>query len=347
MRVALVGTGYFSQFHLQGWQHVVGANVTAVCDRDGARASDTAAKYHIDRVIADVETLIALDDIDLFDVIVPPAAQSEVLNRLLPLGKAVICQKPFGRDHAEALGFVKAAETHNTALIVHENFRFMPWFREAKRMVESGALGTLHNISFRLRPGDGQGPNAYLDRQPYFQSMPRLLVVETAIHLIDTFRMICGEVTSVYAQLRRLNPVIAGEDAGIIVFEFANGAAGVFDGNRLNDHVASSTRTTMGEMWVEGSAGVLRLDGEARLWFKPHHEPEHEHPYQRHLDKGFGGGACGALQQHVVDALRDGQPLENTAADYLTNLRIQEAIYRSNVTHQRIGLDQFDPLIAS
>ena len=340
----MVGTGFFSQFHLRGWEHVVGANVTVVCDRNSARANDAAAKHRINTVIADVTELIARDDIDLFDVIVPPAAQSEILHHLLPLGKPVICQKPFGRDYAEALAFTKAAQTHNTPLIVHENFRFMPWFREAKLLVESGALGTLHNISFRLRPGDGQGPNAYLDRQPYFQTMPRLLVVETAIHLIDTFRMICGEVSSVYAQLRQLNPVIAGEDTGIIVFEFANGAAGVFDGNRLNDHVASNPRTTMGEMWLEGSAGVLRLDGEARLWFKPHHEPEQEHPYQRHLDKGFGGGACGALQQHVVDALKSGQPPENTAADYLTNLRIQEAIYRSNVTHQRIVLDQFDPL---
>ncbi len=347
MRVAVVGAGYFSQFHLQGWQHVVGAKVTVVCDRDHERASQMAVTNHIDTVLEDVDTLIARGGIDLFDVIVPPAAQADVLHRLLPLGMPVICQKPFGRDYAEALSFVQAAEKHNTPLIVHENFRFMPWYREAKRLVESGALGTLHSISFRLRPGDGQGPSAYLDRQPYFQSMPRLLVVETAIHWIDTFRMICGEVNSVYAQLRRLNPVIAGEDAGIIVFDFINGTAGVFDGNRLNDHAASNPRTTMGEMWVEGSAGVLRLDGEARLWFKPHQQPEHEHLYERQLDKGFGGGACGALQQHVVDALQGGHTSENTAAAYLTNLQIQEAIYRSNVTGQRIALDQFDPLAAS
>ena len=49
-------------------------------------------------------------------------------------------------------------------------------------------------VAFRLRPGDGQGPRAYLDRQPYFQTMPRLLVVETAIHWIDTFRFLMGEV---------------------------------------------------------------------------------------------------------------------------------------------------------
>ena len=35
----------------------------------------------------------------------------------------------------------------------------------------------------------------------------------------------------------------------------------------------------MGEMWLEGAAGVLRLDGEARLWWKPHHGDEREHIY--------------------------------------------------------------------
>ena len=99
-------------------------------------------------------------------------------------------------------------------MIVHENFRFSPWYREAKRLLDSGSLGTPHAISFRLRPGDGQGVDAYLSRQPYFQKMPRFLVFETAIHFIDTFRYLMGEVEAITARLRRINPVILGEDAG-------------------------------------------------------------------------------------------------------------------------------------
>ena len=43
--------------------------------------------------------------------------------------------------------------------------------------------------------------------------------------------------------------------------QLASGATGLFDGNRLNDHVAANPRRTMGEGWLEGSGGVLRLDG--------------------------------------------------------------------------------------
>ena len=50
-------------------------------------------------------------------------------------------------------------------LAVHENFRWQPWYREAKRLSTSGALGTPHSVAFRLRPGDGQGPRR-LPRPP-------------------------------------------------------------------------------------------------------------------------------------------------------------------------------------
>jgi hypothetical protein len=94
----------------------------------------------------------------------------------------------------------------------------------------------------------------------------------------------------------------------------------------------------MGEMWLEGSAGVLRLDGDARLWWKPHHGPERPHDYARGDDAQFGGGCVQALQRHVVAHLTRGAALENRGREYLVNLRVQEAAYRSHETGRRILL---------
>lgn len=180
-----------------------------------------------------------------------------------------------------------------------------------------------------MRPGDGQGPRAYLDRQPYFQDMPRFLIHETGIHLVDTFRSLMGEVTGVFARLRRLNPVIAGEDAGQVLFEFGGDATGLLDGNRLADFQADNARLTMGEMLAEGSAGRLRLDGYGRLWWKGFGEAkESEHGYDWQ-DRGYGGDAVYALQKHVVEHLLDGAPIENPGRGYLRNLEIEQTIYRS------------------
>jgi D-apiose dehydrogenase len=344
LRVLAVGAGYFSQFHHIGWQRVEQAACVAVVDPDPAKAHAIANRFGIDAVFSDLNTALQAVQPDLVDIVTPPHTHRALTQSCAQAGLPAICQKPFGTDYADALAIAAIARGAGVPLVVHENFRWQPWYREARRLIDAGRLGTLHGVAFRLRPGDGQGAHAYLDRQPYFQQMPRLLVRETAIHWIDTFRYLCGEVESVYATLRRLNPVIAGEDAGIIVFQFQRGATGLFDGNRLNDHVSSNPRRTMGEAWIEGSAGVLRLDGEARLWWKPHQADEIEHAYDRGPDDTFGGGACEALQRHVVAHLRDGAPLENAAHDYLANLLVQEAVYLSAATHRRVEMAGFDPL---
>ncbi len=345
-RVAVVGAGYFSQFHLDGWAQIAGTQVVALCDTDEMKATSLAHRYKIPKVYTTVAEMVAASSPDLVDVVTPPASHVGVLSDLFKYRLPIICQKPFGQNYAQAVALTEAAKASGTPLIVHENFRFMPCYREARRLIDAGKLGDLHGVSFRLRTGDGQGPEAYLDRQPYFQTMPRLLVAETAIHFIDTFRYLMGEVSAVYARLRQLNPVISGEDAALITFEFTSRAAGVFDGNRLNDHPAINPRRTLGEMWLEGSKGVLRLDGDARLWWKPHHGLEAEHIYDRGPENTFGGGACGALQAHVVQALANHAPFENTAQDYLRNLLVQEAVYASHASGQRIVIDSFSATLS-
>lgn len=338
LRVAVAGTGYFSQFHYDAWARMEEVEVVALASLDPAAAARIAGAQGVAAVYHDVAALLDAEAPDLLDIVTPPASHLAIVEEAARRGVNVICQKPLAPTFDEAVTLIETARSAGIVLAVHENFRFMPWYRHAHALIESGRLGRLHSISFRLRPGDGQGPRAYLDRQPYFQEMPRFLIHETGIHFIDTFRFLMGEVTAVTAQLRRLNPAIAGEDAGIALFEFEEGSTGLFDGNRLNDHAAEDCRLTMGEMHLEGSAGVLRLDGAAKLWWKPHGEDEVPEAY-RWDNLGFGGDCVFALQRHVVAHLTGASRLENSGADYLTNLRVEEAVYSSHETGQRIVLE--------
>jgi predicted dehydrogenase len=328
LKVAVAGTGYFSQFHLDGWSRLSGVELVAVCSLDPAGLVDAAARHLIPRQFADVGAMLDATMPDLLDIVTPPSAHLEILEAAARRGVDVICQKPLGGDLETARAMVGIAQNAGITFVAHENFRFQPWYREARRLLDAGALGEVYNLSFRLRPGDGQGQRAYLDRQPYFQQMPRFLIHETAIHMIDTFRFLLGEVSGVFARLRRLNPQIAGEDAGLVLFDFASGAAGLFDGNRLVDFVADNPRLTMGEMLLEGSDATLRLDGFGRLWLKPHGGAERQHAYEWQ-DRGYGGDCVHALQRHVVAHFEGGAPLENAGAAYLRNLEIEDAIYRS------------------
>ena len=337
LRVAVVGAGYFSQFHYDAWSRIEGVELVALVDPDAERAEATAARYGVPRTFASLGSAVDNLGVNLFDIVTPPQTHHEIVARCLGAADLLICQKPLAPTLAEAEAIVALAEDAGCPLVVHENFRFQPWYRQAKAMIAAGDLGALHGVSFRLRPGDGQGPEAYLSRQPYFQQMERFLIHETGVHFIDTFRYLLGEVTAVTARLRRLNPVIAGEDAGTLILEFEGGASGLFDGNRLNDHDAEDCRLTMGEMHLEGEKGVLRLDGRGRLWLKPHGGAEAEVAYDRPAG-GFAGDCVHALIAHVVDHLRSGAPLENSGRDYLRNMAIVEAVYRSHETGARMTL---------
>jgi predicted dehydrogenase len=336
-RVAVIGAGYFCRFHLEGWANVNGAQVVGLCDTDKDKAEELGRQFGVDAIYDDASGMLAQINADLIDIVTPPPTHLALVELAIQHQLPAICQKPLAPTVAEATQIVATARQAKQLLVVHENFRFSPWYREARRLVDQRVLGDIHSVAFRLRPGDGQGPDAYLARQPYFQQMPRFLVHETAIHFIDTFRYLVGEVSAVTARLRRVNPAIAGEDAGYIIFEFEHGQSGLFDGNRLNEHPASDLRRTMGEMWLEGSAGVLRLDGNGSLFLKKHGEPELAHEYDSGTDS-FAGGAATLLQQHVIDHLNGNGEIENEAFDYLRNIQIEQAVYESSDRGKRIEL---------
>lgn len=328
LRVAIVGCGYFSQFHREAWGRMDDVVISGLTDQEPARLAAAAASFPQARTFASAEAMLDAVQPDLVDIVTPPASHHALVGAAAARGIPAMCQKPLAPSYAEAVTLVERAEAAGVLLVVHENFRFMPWFAEATRLVAAGQVGRPLNIAFSLRPGDGQGPRAYLDRQPYFQRMERFLVHETGIHLIDVFRSMLGEITGVFARLRRLNPVIAGEDAGLVVFDFASGAAGLLDGNRLVDHPSDDTRLTNGVMLVEGTEGAIRLDGFGRLFVRAHRGTEREHGYAIPT-AGFGGDCVFAQCRHVVDRLQAGQIPVNTGREYLRNLAVEEAIYRS------------------
>ena len=338
LRVACVGAGYFSQFHYESWARIERVALVGACDIDLAKAQATGLQA-FDRLKDMLEQVRP----DLLDIILPPSGHAEAIDSALRAGvRAVICQKPFCVDLVEAQATADAAKAAGTALIVHENFRFQPWYRRIRQVVEQGQLGQLQQMTFRLRPGDGRGPGAYLDRQPYFQEMERFLIHETAVHWIDVFRFLLGETRAVYADLRRENPVIAGEDAGYVLFDYANGTRAIFDGNRLLDHAAENHRCTMGEGLVEGSEATLRLMGDGSLHLRKFGALTEVEILAPDTNSSFGGDCVHELQNHVVTGLLDGHRIENLAREYLEVIRIEEAIYRSNQEGRKVYLDGQD-----
>ena len=331
LRGVCIGAGYFSHFQYEAWQRIPEVEIVALSNLDLEKGAEITAKFGIMKCYADYREMFDVEKPDFVDIITPPPSHREICAEATKRGIDVICQKPLGPSVEVAREIVADAAAANVRFIVHENFRFQPWHREIKRLIDAGAIGDkLHSLHFRTRMGDGWGENAYIPRQPYFRDYPRLLVYETGVHYIDTFRYLAGDITRVTAWLRRLNPVIKGEDCGLLVFEFENGALGQWDANRYNEPACpvSEARYTFGEFLVEGNAGSLRLHLDGRIMLKELGGEETEHAYP-HEHRGFAGDCCYIAQRHFADCLLTGAPCETSGKEYLKTMMIQEAMYES------------------
>lgn len=337
LRGIIIGAGYFSQFHADGWARLSPeVTILGVCDHQAEAARALAGPLGAQVFApAALEQFIADNAVDFVDIATPPPTHRALCRRIAATGAAILCQKPLGTDYGDAEAIV--AEMAGTRFMVHENWRWQPWHREAKRLLEEGTLGALHSIAFTTRMGDGWQHDAYLARQPYFRSYPRLFMYETGVHFLDLFRFLGGEITSITAHLAKRNCDIAGEDAALVLCRFASGATAMLDASRYNEAEHEDARYTFGTMRIDGSKGHLRLEPDGSLHLKLLGEP------LRKLDfvpprTGFAGDSVLATFRHFAGCLRTGEPFETAGEDYLKTLALVEAAYRSQDSGTTLAL---------
>ena len=332
-----VGAGYFSRFQYEAWTRIPEVTIAAIYNRTESRARQRMQEFGIQRYYADVREMIEAERPDFIDIITPPETHYEICACAAERGVAIICQKPLAPTFEESRRIVRAAADARVRFMVHENWRWQPWYRQIKQIQQAGTIGEFTHLYFRMRTGDGWGDDAYLDRQPFFRDYPRLLVYETGVHFIDTFRFLLGEVDAVYAKLRQLNPAIKGEDAGQVFFSFRSGATAIWDASRYNETQAANPRYTFGELRIDATGGHLEMDGQAGIRIKPLGQPVGDHEYRRE-DINFAGDCCYHLQRHFVDCYLSGREFESSGPDYLETLRVVEACYESARTGAPVKL---------
>ena len=328
LRGVALGAGYFAPFQYEAWTRIPEVEIAAMYNRSQDQAAPIMARYGVPRYYADWREMIDVERPDFVDIITPPETHEEMCGYAAGRGVHVICQKPLAPDLEASRRIVERAAQAGVRFMVHENFRWQPWYRAIKQIQTSGLIGEFTHIYFRMRTGDGWSQDAYLARQPFFRDYPRLLVYETGVHFIDTFRFLLGDVVSVFATLRRMNPAIAGEDAGLLVLKFASGATATWDANRYNETEAESPRFTFGALRVDAMGGHLEMDAGSNIRVKRLGEPVRDYEYARR-NVNFAGDCVYALQRHFVDCMLTGREFESSGRDYLETVKVVDAAYRS------------------
>jgi predicted dehydrogenase len=329
LRGAIAGCGFFAQFQIEAWRRMEDVELCAACDPRIERAQSAAPHAY-----TAAEEMLDRETPDFLDIATRPDSHLPLLRLAIERGIPVICQKPMAPCWRDAVEMVEAADAAEVPFMVHENWRWQPWFREVDRRIEAGDIGVPLAYSFRVRKNDGGGSSPY-PAQPYFSEMPRLLIYETLVHQLDTARFLFGDIGCVSARARRRNPIIAGEDQALLIVTHEDGLPGSIDGHRFLDLVPDSP--VLGDAAFEGESGMLYVSPSGDVLLNGS-------SVCRFTDvPGYRGDSVYATQKHFVENLRLGRQFESSGREYLKTFAAVEAAYRSIELGRTVSVSEFLP----
>ncbi|MFN3399245.1 MAG: Gfo/Idh/MocA family protein, partial [Ferrovibrio sp.] len=232
-RVALIGCGLISLYHLRAWQSV-GAEIVAVCDLDRGKAEARAAEFGVTRIYANAIDMFTHGGFDIVDIAASVGAHAPMARLAANFGVHVMLQKPMCATVAEARQLIDDIGDR-VRFMVHENYRFRPHYMTVRRWVDDGRIGEIRHAAISCR-GSGlcerEGSVPFLiERQPYLTVFPRNLVFETMIHHLDVLRCLVGPLRVIAARLGRLAQGLPGEDTAAILMEGPDGLIATADGS--------------------------------------------------------------------------------------------------------------------
>lgn len=178
--------------HLPAYR-LAGFPVAGLCDLDPAKARALAAEFDVPRVFEDLPDAIAGAPPDaVFDLAVPASAIAGILEQL-PDEAPVLIQKPFGENLEQARELLAICRRKRLRAAVNFQLRYAPYILAARRLVDDGAIGELHDVEVRVTVSMPWHLWTFLEKSP------RVEILYHSIHYVDLIRSFLGEPRGVHA----------------------------------------------------------------------------------------------------------------------------------------------------
>ncbi|MEN5277173.1 Gfo/Idh/MocA family oxidoreductase [Brucella sp. TWI432] len=333
---ALIGCGFFAINQMHAWNDVLGAKIVAICDRDPERLKIVGDQFGIERRYTDAQALFADGCIDFVDIATTVSSHRALVELAAAHKVPAICQKPFAKTLDDAKAMVKVCDEAGIPLMVHENFRWQTPIQAVRKALDSGVIGAAFWGRFSFRSGFD-----VFSGQPYLAEGERFIIEDLGIHTLDIARFILGDVTSLVARTKRVNPKIKGEDVATILMDHENGATSIVDVSYATKLETDPFPETLIEL--DGEKGSIRLYHGYRLEVmtpngttvsdvSPKLLSWASRPWHNIQESVF------AIQQHWVDQLASGKETSTSGADNLKTFALVEAAYDSAASGNRVDI---------
>lgn len=179
-RLGFLGTGWVGRHRMEAILQDSHAEAVAISDPSPSMAAEAQRLAPGAALVPDLDAMLALKP-DGVVIATPSALHAEQSIRALRAGAAVFCQKPLGRDAAEARAVVEAARAADRLLGVDLSYRFTEGMRQIRTLLQAGALGRIYAVDLVFH-------NAYGPDKPWFYDPAQSgggCVMDLGVHLVD------------------------------------------------------------------------------------------------------------------------------------------------------------------
>ncbi len=260
-RFGLIGFGAWGKHHAAAIAKCPDAQLVSIAARSEQSVAAAREAYPDAKIYSDYRELLAVDDIDCVDVVVPSHLHLSVGSAVLEQGKHLLLEKPMGICLADCDRLIELAEQKNLHLAVGHELRLSSMWGLAKQMIDDGFLGQpLYALVELSRNPYRQGADGWR----YDIERVGNWILEEPIHFFDLARWYLsasGEPTSIFASAnssQQDHPEL--QDNFSAIMKFAGGAYAVVSQTlcAFEHHQTIKVTGTRGALWASWSGAMDR-----------------------------------------------------------------------------------------
>lgn len=319
LRVAIIGAGNWSANHIASWNKREDAEITWIVRSSEERAAASAARHGVANASGSFRDVLAHDDIDLVDILLPHDLHAEATVLALRHGKHVLLEKPIAPSLQEAETIAAAAREAGRVVMIAENWVYATVVRRAQQLIEEGAIGR----PFLVRSATELDVRHMFVGNSWRNDAAHMgggVLMDGGTHNISVCRHLLGEIAEVSAAGDCFTYPDAAplEDTAALLLRFASGALGVMT-------------TTIGAQVARPSTAFAVLGTEGTIEFDTHADTVVLARSGQREETVFPAASRGFDEQieHFLDCVRSGRAPRTDPADQIRSLKAVLAAYRS------------------
>lgn len=147
IQIAVIGAGHWGPNLIRNFNNGQKSKVVRVIDRDEQRLAQVKLRFPEIATSSDANDAFNDPSIDAVVIATPTSTHFDLVKAALEANKHVLVEKPIAHSVETADALISLAESMNRVLMVGHVFLFNGAVREASRILETGALGTIFHIS--------------------------------------------------------------------------------------------------------------------------------------------------------------------------------------------------------